>query len=282
MKSLRGVLIGLALSFPLLSLWGFAVSVRPPKIVSQMTPQDLGLEYEEVALRTRDGLSLHGWFIPHKERERAKTLILMHGYPADKGDILPGFSFLSRGYNLLLFDFRYLGRSEGRYSTLGARETEDLVSAIRFLKTRGIQEVGVIGFSMGGAVALMTAPQAPEIKALVAEASYARLDLMAHELYRIPLLRYPLGFLTGLWARAFLGTRLRDVSPLEAARKIRIPVLIIHSADDETIPFSHALLLQQALAHNPRAEFWFKESSPHGGLGSDYSRRLQEFFEKNL
>lgn len=49
---------------------------------------------------------------------------------------------------------------------------------------RGIDEVSMCRFSMGGAVALMTAPRMPEIKAIVSESSYARLDLMAHEMYR--------------------------------------------------------------------------------------------------
>ena len=96
----------------------------------------------------------------------------------------------------MLFDFRYLGQSEGRYSTAGVKETEDLRAAINFLKSRGVNEVGVWGFSMGGAVALATAVMVPEIKVIISESSYASLDLMALELYRIPLLEYPLAKLT--------------------------------------------------------------------------------------
>lgn len=265
------------------SLWGFFVSIRPPKIVSMVTPSEIGLTYEEVTFKTSDGLTLSGWFVPSKETKNgAKTIVLLHGYPADKGDILPALAFLNDKYNLFLFDFRYFGQSEGSYSTAGAKETDDLVAAIKYLKSRGITEVGVFGFSMGGAVALMTTSQMPEIKAVVSEASYARLDLMARELYRLPLFDYPLALLTELWAKLFLGVSLSEASPEDAVKNIHVPILIIHSKDDEVIPFKNALLLQEALRENPRAEFWFQEKLIHGQLEETYKKRISDFFLTNL
>lgn len=263
-----------------LSLVGLITSLRPPRITSRITPADLGLAYEEIAFTTGDGLRLAGWFIPG--REEAATVILLHGYPADKGDILPALSFLSPRYNLLLFDFRSLGSSAGRISTAGARETEDLLAAVRFCQRRGIEEVGVWGFSMGAAVALMAAGEAPQITAVVAESSYARLDLMARELYRIPGLRYPLAYLTGLWSRIFLGINLERISPAEQARELDRPILVIHSRNDQMIPFEQALILQRSLEHNPQAEFWFEDNLVHGQLGPEYRLRIEAFFQKHL
>lgn len=261
------------------SLWGFYISVRPPKIISTITPKDLGLVYEEVVFETADGVELSGWFVPSK-RSDAKTIVLLHGYPADKGDILPALAFLNDAYNLFLFDFRYFGQSKGGYSTAGAKEIEDLLAAIEYLKTRGINEVGVWGFSMGGAVALMTAPQSPEIKVIVSESSYARLDLMARELYRLPLLDHPLAELTRFWARLFLGVDIKKSSPMDAVKGLEIPILVVHSTNDETIPFGHALMLQDALKNNPWSEFWFSENLTHGQLGEAYQKRIMEFFLK--
>lgn len=267
------------------SLWGFYISVRPAKIHSPVTPQDLGLAYEDISFVTSDKLTLRGWFLPSKA-SFAKTIILLHGYPADKGDILPALSFLNKRYNLLLFDFRYLGQSEGKYSTAGAKEVEDLRAAIKFLKARGVEGAGVWGFSMGGAVALMAAKDAPEIKAIVSEASYASLDRMAPNLFRLPALRYPLGYLTGLWAKLFLGVNVKNVSPVESAKNLSAnggtPILIVHSKNDEIIPFTHALLLRDALKNNPRAEFWFEENLRHGQFNEEYQKRIENFFQKNL
>ena len=264
-----------------ISLWGFYISIRPPKIVSSITPRTYNMQYENVSFQTADGITLRGWHVP-SANETNKTLILLHGYPADKGDILPALAFLQKDFNLLLFDFRYLGESEGSYSTAGAKEVEDLLAAIRFLKSRAITEVGVWGFSMGGAVALMAIERAPEIRAVVAESSYASLSEMALEFFKVRLINYPVAYFIGLWAKLFLGIQLRDVSPAEKIRDSEIPILITHSSADAVIPFSQAKSLQQALVNNPRAEFWFSEEFAHGQLHADYQKRLETFFRTNL
>lgn len=281
LKMLWNILIGLILFLLFMSLWGFYISIKPPKISSGIAPKNLGLEYEDVSFTTSDGVRLAGWWIPNKMPE-TKTIVLLHGYPADKGDILLALSFLAEKYNLFLFDFRYLGQSEGKHSTAGAKETEDLLAAINFLKSREVNEVGVWGFSLGGAVALMAAPQAPEIKAIVSESAYARLDWMALELYRIPVLKYPLAYLTGLWAKLFLGIDVSDVAPAESAKNLNIPALIVHSKNDQVIPFKNALLIQESLKNNPLAEFWFEDDLVHGQLGETYQNRILEFFQKSL
>ena len=263
------------------SLWGFYISIRPPKILSSITPRDLKMAYEDVSFKTADGLTLRGWYIPCA-KTTGKTVILLHGYPADKGNILPPLAFLREDFNLLLFDFRYLGESEGSYSSAGAKEVEDLLAAIQFLKGRGITEVGVWGFSMGGAVALMAIEKASEIRAVISESSYANLGDMAFELFRIPLLNYPMAYLVRLWAKLFLGIDLRDVAPAERVRDSTIPILLIHSSTDEVIPFSHGQALRQALAKNPSAEFWFTDGVVHGQLGSDYQNRVRDFFLKHM
>ena len=276
----RIILVLVAFLF-LISVCGFYVSIRPPKIISSITPRAYNMQYENVSFKTADGITLRGWHVP-SEKETDKTLILLHGYPADKGDILPALAFLQKDFNLLLFDFRYLGESEGSYSTAGAKEVEDLLAAIRFLKTRAITEVGVWGFSMGGAVALMAIEKAPEIRAVAAESSYASLAEMALLLFRIPVVKYPIAYLIGLWSKLFLGIDLRDASPAERIRNSAIPILITHSSADAVIPFSQAKSLQQALVNNPRAEFWFSEEFAHGQLHGDYRKRLETFFRTNL
>jgi uncharacterized protein len=279
-SSLRIILVVIAFFF-LVSLCAFYVSMRPPKIVSSITPGAYNMQYENVSFKTADGITLRGWHVP-AVKETDKTLILLHGYPADKGDILPALAFLQKDFNLLLFDFRYLGESEGSYSTAGAKEVEDLLAAIRFLKTRGITEVGVWGFSMGGAVALMAIEKAPEIRVVVAESSYASLYEMALQFFKVRLINYPIAYLIGLWAKLFLGIDLRDASPAERIRNSAIPILITHSSADTVIPFSQAKSLQQALVNNPRAEFWLSSEFSHGQLDAEYKTRLQNFFSTNL
>ena len=264
-----------------LSLWGFYSAIFPIKIISTHTPRDFGFLYEDVSFYTQDHLLLRGWFVPNKNKN-AKTIILLHGYGADKGDLLPSRLFLAQNYNLLFFDFRYFGQSEGSYSTVGLNEIKDLKAAIHFLKKRGIHEVGVWGLSMGGAVALMTAKEMKEIKGMVVESSYARLDFMIYQYFSIPLLRYPLGLLMRLWGYLFLGYDVKSVSPMEAASRLEIPVLLIYSENDQLIPYAQAVLLRDSLAHNPHAEFLVYKNIPHGGLEKGYEIKIQDFFRKGF
>lgn len=273
------LIISLFLVF--LSFLGFYTAIRPPKITSSATPGNFGLAFETISLKTADGITLKGWFIPQKNSD--KVIIALHGYPADKGNILPVLRFLHEDFNLLLFDFRYLGESEGAYTTAGAKEVKDLLSAIDFLKKRGFTKIGVWGFSMGGAVALMTSAETQDIKAIISDSSYSSVSLLAHEIYgSFSILRYPLIFLMNVWARLFLGIDINDISPADKIQNVRIPILIIHSKTDEVIPFSHALRIKEALKDNPQTEFWFQEGLIHGELKEDYQKRIREFFLQSL
>lgn len=269
------------LFFAIFSLFGLLVSVRPPRIYASYHPAHFGLPFEDITLKTSDGLTLKGWFIPQAKSDKA--IVALHGYPADKGDILPALLFLHSDFNLLFFDFRYFGGSQGLYTTAGAKEVRDLLAALQFLKERGFQRIGVWGFSLGGAVALMTAGESGDIKAIVSESSYAELSLMARETYRyLFVLKYPLAYLTGLWAKLLLGVDIHEASPVKKIKDRPLPILLIHSTTDQVIPFSHALILKEALANNPRAEFWFRPGLSHGQFGEEYERKIMAFSQKHL
>ncbi len=265
--------------FILTSGLGFYLTIRPTKYLSDYTPREYGLDYEKITFKTTDGLNLHGWFIP-SEKTDAKTMILLHGYPADKGNVLPGMIFLHKTYNLFLFDFRYHGESDGNYTTVGGKEIRDLKAAILYLKTRNINEVGIWGFSMGGAVALMAAPDIPEIKVIISDSSYSQLSKMADNLYRLPVLKTPLGWLTLFWAKLFLGLNPDNVSPADAAARLGLPILIIHSKNDEIITFDQAEEIQSALKNNQQAEFWFSNNYLHGQSDYEYQKNIADFLNK--
>ncbi len=281
MKSIFLIFAVIVGSLLFLSLWGFYFAIRPLKITSNITPKNYGISYQNISFHTKDNLLIRGWFIP-TQNPKAKTIILLHGYPADKGNIFPAMYFLHKKFNLLLFDFRYFGESEGFYSTAGKNEVLDLLAAIQYLNNRGIHEVGVWGFSLGGAVALMAAEQSPAIKAIVLESPYARLDWMAEEYFRIAVIRYPLVQLVRLWTWLFLQFDIKNISPANAAKKLNIPILLIHSEQDNVVSFRHGLLLQQALQPNPRAQFIFTKANLHGQLIENYQTIVDEFFSKNL
>ena len=266
----------LAGGFLLASLLSFWIAVRPPRIAIPLHPKDFRLAVEEVTITAEDGVRLAAWLVP---RPGAPAVILLHGYPAEKADMLPIAGALAPRFTVLLVDQRYFGRSEGRATTLGVKERQDLTRAIDFLAARGFHAVGVFGFSLGGAVALLTAAEDPRIKAVAAYAPFADLRMLGHELYAwLFVLKYPFVGMLRVWSRVFLGHDITRPAPAEAAARLTTPVCLIASREDEQIPFRHAERLRAALARNPRAEFEFMARGRHGEMPRDFEARLARFF----
>jgi pimeloyl-ACP methyl ester carboxylesterase len=75
-----------------------------------------------------------------------------------------------------MFDFRAHGRSEGQVSTIGYLERQDALSAVDFVKAKGVERIGLMGFSMGGVVvAMLAAPICPDVRAVISDGGPARL-----------------------------------------------------------------------------------------------------------
>ncbi len=266
----------LAGGFLLASLLSFWIAVRPPRIAIPLQPKDVRLAVEEVTITAEDGVRLAAWLV---ERPGAPAVILLHGYPAEKADMLPIAAALAPRFTVLLMDQRYFGRSEGRVTTLGLRERSDLRRAIDVVAARGNPAVGVFGFSLGGAVALLTAAEDPRIKAVAAYAPFADLRMLGHQLYAwLFVLKYPFVGMMRVWSRVFLGADLTAPTPAAAVATLSIPVLLVASREDEQIPFRHAERLREALAQNPRAEFAFMARGRHGEMPPDFEARLTRFF----
>ena len=254
--------------------------------MSGINPKDAGIRYEEVYFYTQDNVRLHGWFIPktgENSGEDKRAIILLHGWPVDKKYVFERSIFLAEHFNLLYFDFRGLGKSKGMFSTIGALETKDLNAAVSYLKTRGIETLGIWGLSMGGAVALMASGEIPGVKAVVSEGSYASLDLMANEVFKtLSFVKPTLVSLARFLVKVVVEVDIRDVSPAVSAKNLRIPVLVIHSRADELVPFYHASLIKDALEENIYAEFWFQDDVRHAVAAEGYSERILSFFQKTL
>jgi dipeptidyl aminopeptidase/acylaminoacyl peptidase len=272
----------------ILGVLGFATGIRPPRSVSSRTPADLGWAYEPVTLRTADGLAISGWFIPRDDQPGNRpVIIVLHGYPYDKANVLGVTPFLHRHYDLLLIDFRYFGKSEGQVTTLGHQEWQDVLAAVDYARGRGATSIGVWGFSLGGAVALLTLPHTESIAAVAADSAFSDLGAMVMDYYRfLPLADRALAGLTELLARLFLGIAPSEVSPERAIAGTTTPILLIHSSSDSTIPVSHYHRLSRALANNAGADFWLLDRAAHGmsyaSNQHDYETRVLGFFQRHL
>ena len=141
---------------------------------------DFGVEFEDVEFPSSDGCTLRGWFIPAKAdgvRERI-CIVCTHGGGRDRRAWLRHTPFLhSAGFNLLLYDSRDHGTSDGPGLGLshGIREHEDALSASSFVaRDRGISHVVFMGTSVGAASSIVAAARAQANQALVAASGTRR------------------------------------------------------------------------------------------------------------
>ena len=281
MQLLLKILVFFILFLVLFSLFTFLVSIHPKKIKTDLSPDELGLEYEEISFKSTDGIRLSGWFFPNNNSRQ--TVIVMHGYPADKANLLGVTEFLAKDFNVLLFDFRSFGKSEGKYTTAGYLERNDLLGAIQYLEEeKNLTKIGLYGFSLGGAVALMTNHK--NIKAVATDSAYARLqDVVLHMYGPFSILKYPLALLTKLYGILFLRLDLDDASPAENIKNMKIPILLIHSEIDSQIPVGQAFILHEV---NKKTSLWIVKDADHGMIHSahpeEYEKRIIDFFRKNI
>jgi len=260
---------------------------KPPD--EKRSPVEYALDFEEVAFMTGDGLTLRGWWIP-AESSRG-TVIFCHGHQGSMDpDVQYAPWFHAAGFNVLMFNFRGHGHSEGRYLSLGYFERRDLLAAIDYLQRRGIQSVGVLGFSLGAVVAMITAPLTPAIRAVVADCGFA-------EKWRAAAggigENYPwLGPLTGglgrwivLVASARLRVPLWEADPLRWVGRISPrPLLLIGGGHDPYAPPGDMERLYAA-AGEPK-ELWIAPLAGHRNVDTfypeEYRRRVIGFFERWL
>lgn len=285
---LSGLVILLFLSFGL-SWYISSRIIKQPKQVLKHEWKKYVLWPQPVKFRASDDLKLAGVFI---QGENKATIILLHGYGRSKEQLLPQAKFLNKaGYNIFMFDFRGSGESEGKYITFGRKEVRDLVGAIKYLKSRrdvDMNNIGLLGFSMGGAVALMKSGDLPEIKAIVISSSYARFKSVIWQNFKIYLRGipfFPLGYFT-LWIIKYrTGCYLPTISPIRYLHKLKArPLMIMHSAYDKRVPIEDAMEFFRKAPW--LKEFWLVRNAHHDDAYTitkdQYEEKVLGFFNKYL
>ena len=132
------------------------------------SPSEYGLDFEEVEFKAKDGITLRGVWIPVPGSDKA--VVCLHGYQGSLDpDLWRAPALHEAGFNVLLFDFRAHGRSDGNWMTFGYKERWDVLGAIEFLHERGMRQIGLHGISYGGMTAILTAAICPDVKAVITD-----------------------------------------------------------------------------------------------------------------
>ncbi len=274
------VLVIIALSF-----YQTYLSLHPPKIPNNRTPSDIGLKYHNVTLITEDNIKLSAWYIP-SENKADKAIVLTHGHPFNKANIMDFAPFLHQRYNLVFFDFRAMGESSGSFISGGFHEQKDLRAAINYLKKeKNASSIGAMGISMGAAVIILEAAHNNDINAIVADSSYKDLHTVVNDLYRpFWIARYPFVFFSELFAKLMYGIDIKETSPADKVKDVKVPIFIIHGDLDDQVPVDSSKVIYNNA--NERKELWIAKNANHVQAHSkykeEYEKRVLKFFDKYL
>lgn len=252
-------------------------------------PSNYGIAYEEVHFTSRDKLKLFGWWIPAKDARG--TIILCHGQEGSMDrDTKRMVALHNAGFNVFMFDFRAHGRSEGLIVTFGMYEKEDLLGALDYLvEERHIESVGVIGYSMGAAVALITAALSERICSVVADSSFGRLTRSIAGWFRLRALPIPLAREMARWILIACSVstegRLDQTDPVRWTVHIGPrPILFIFGSRDPYVS-KKEIRRMVSLAAGP-TEVWTVPGAGHRGAydanPEAYNNRIVDWFERTL
>jgi len=236
-----------------------------PSAEIKATPAESGLEYEPVSFTADDGVTLSGWFIP-SGRAR-KTLLFCPGNAGNISDRMESIMIFHRmRLNVLIFDYRGYGASKGKPSEKGTYA--DAFAAWSYLvDLRKISpaEIIVFGRSLGGAVAARLASE-QQPGALIVESSFTSLKEL------------------GAWLYPYMPVQLLcrfEYDTLNIMSRVKCPVLIVHSGNDEMIDISYGKRLFDA-AGEPKEFLEISGSHNEGFIvsGEHYFSGIENFIFK--
>lgn len=199
------------------------------------TPKRIGLDFEDVNFLTDDGIILHGWYIP--ARNQRGVLLFCHGNAGNISHRLDSIAIFNHlGLSTFIFDYRGYGKSQGKVSEKGTYN--DAEAAWRYLirlKDIAPNEIIIFGRSLGSSIASWLAKQ-HRPRGLIVESSFTSVPELASDLYPF--------FPVKLISRFRYDT-------LGSIAEVRCPLLVIHSRNDEIIPFVHGQKLFE-IARDPK------------------------------
>ncbi len=279
---------------------------RTMRVRPEDDPSAVGLDFVNVTFMSRDGEApLAGWIIPPGGRVSSidpasvRWIVMVHGFGTNRTN--PSASSLGlagdlakRGFGLLMFDLRSCGESGGEHGSAGYFERFDLLGAIDFLMSSGVEgsRIGVHGTSLGGAVALMACANPGIVGAVVADSSFADLSVRMRE--EMTGSRRVLNlFLPGarLMSKSIFGMDLNEVSPARNIAAVDTPALIVHGEMDNMVPVRHARILERAIGADPDSprddrSVWIVPGAGHAQcyrtMRGEYVNRVAGFFERHL
>ena len=256
-------------------------------------PSEFGLDFEDVEFSPRyEDLVLRGWYL-HGDL-KSPTLIFVHGI----GSVRSGNNavelaarLIELDFNVLMFDLRGHGSSEGDKVSGGYFERWDVLGAFDYMLERGMdsRRIGLMGFSMGAAASILAAADESRITAVSVDSVFADAsDLIASEAARttpIPNWLTPVFIpASNLIAKGVYGIDIGILVPERAVSQLDYPVLVIHGIADQRVPWEQGQRVSDAAKEG--SVMWLLPEVGHVDSfweqPDEYVVKVSEYFDERL
>ena len=245
---------------------------------------ELGIEAEILTLRSFDGTTLSGLYFPSRN---GAAVIVQHGYRATRGQVLDAVEILTRhGFGVAAVDLRGHGASGGEWITLGRDDVRDLLLVFEHLQAKpevDDQRIGMIGFSLGGALAVLHAAANPELRAIIVDSPFDVVNAVTvAEFTDLPR---PISALVARFMEWRLGVDFDAISPLARIAEISPRPVLVFAAGADTVVDAGSGERLYAAAGEPR-QIWLEPDYGHCSFFANNRTRFEDevvgFFERYL
>lgn len=251
MSGVQALLAGLGLA--VLVVAGFHLAIRrglaPRRAQACQSPGELGLSYREVRIATANGRKLFAWLLPAATASPAPAVILLHGWGGNAGTLLPLARPLHQaGLTTLFLEARCHGHSDPDSFASLPRFAEDLEHAMDWLgRQPEVAGIALVGHSVGAGAALLVASRRDDVAAVASIAAFAHPVGMMRRMLATQHIPYvPIGWYILGYVQRVIGHRFDDIAPITSIRRVSCPTLLVHGAEDATVPVAEARAIHAA------------------------------------
>ena len=243
------------------------------------------LEKEDITVNSNFGYKLSGTYILNKTQTQ-DTVVIVHGITGSRWESMKYADiYLNLGFNVLIYDSRYHGKSGGNNISLGYFEKYDLDNCVKWVRKRNPSGIiGVHGESLGAATALLQAnmnEKSKDVKFYVVDCAFSDLPQLFDIRLKDETKKYSrfvdkgIIFFSSMVALYKSGFSLYSISPIKAISNVETPIMFVHGADDDLIPPTMSMDLYMEKTGSK-----YLYIAPNAGHAQSYLHNKEEYASK--